>query len=42
MDSIGIFLRGRIALAPSAKSKIDNNLWNSICLAMKDNLIIDY
>lgn len=30
MDSIGSFLRGRIALAPSAKSKIDNNLWNSI------------
>lgn len=42
MDSIGSFLRGRIALAPSAKSKIDNNLWNSICQAMKDNLVVDY
>lgn len=38
----GSFLRGRIALAPSAKSKIENNLWNSICLAMKDNLIVEF
>lgn len=38
----GSSLRGRIALAPSAKAKINTDLWDSICKAMKDNNLVEF
>ncbi|MCF0217407.1 MAG: WYL domain-containing protein [Fibrobacteraceae bacterium] len=42
VENGGSDLRGRIALAPTPKAKIDKDVWNVLCRALKENAVVEF